>query len=513
MKLDREKWIGGLIILFFLLLITFPFIVASNASTEDRVFGGLLINPVDGNSYLAKMRQGYAGNWLFTLPYTAEPGWPAAMNIYYLLLGHMARWLDLPLIFTFHAARVIGAFALAIALFAFFRRVLDHPWQRLLALVIALVGSGLGWLAASFGYFTGDFWVSEAFPFLASFVNPHFPLGMALQMSLLIPLQAGERFDLRKQVLILVASAILSVVYPFGLVVALTVLGIWAIWTIWHHLNWPRELRRVVCVGVGGLPYILYSFVVVNNHPVLTIWNEQNVNSSPNLLNLIVSFSPPIIFAGWAILLALRTKDDDLKFLMLWLLSGVIILYIPVNIQRRLSTALYIPVVTLAVFAISQLKLRAQRRSVLAIALLFFAFPTTALILFGAISAARAQNLDLFLHRDEVAAFDWLGANTPPNSLIMASPKTGNLIPVYSEGRVLYGHPFETANADEREALVTLFYSGEFSLPRARETLSAEDVDYIFYGPREHEIGPLPELTGWQIVYEQGDVQIWAPGE
>jgi hypothetical protein len=95
----------------------------------------------------------------------------------------------------------------------------------------------------------------------------------------------------------------------------------------------------------------------------------------------------------------------------------------------------------------------------------------------------------------------------------MASPKTGNLIPVYSEGRVLYGHPFETANADEREALVTLFYSGEFSLPRARETLSAEDVDYIFYGPREHEIGPLPELTGWQIVYEQGDVQIWAPGE
>ncbi len=55
------------------LLASVPYLLAYLVPPE-HVFSGFLFNPVDGNSYFAKMRQGLRGGWLFTLPYTAEPG-------------------------------------------------------------------------------------------------------------------------------------------------------------------------------------------------------------------------------------------------------------------------------------------------------------------------------------------------------------------------------------------------------------------------------------------------------
>src|SRR5688572_29889563 len=96
----------------FLLLQALPFVSAQASSDSAHEFGGFLLNPTDGFSYLAKMRQGYDGAWSFTLPYTAEPGQGAAINMYYLLLGHVARGLGWSLVLTFHAARLLGATAL-----------------------------------------------------------------------------------------------------------------------------------------------------------------------------------------------------------------------------------------------------------------------------------------------------------------------------------------------------------------------------------------------------------------
>lgn len=508
-----ETWVAGLILIVFLALTTLPYVVAGNASDQAYVFSGFLINPIDGNSYLAKMRQGHEGNWLFVLPYTQEPGSPAAINMYYLLLGHIARWTGFSLVFVFHAARVIGALGLAIVLLGFFRRVFEPAWMRLLALALALFGSGLGWLAIAFGLFTSDFWVAEAFPFLASFVNPHFPLGMAIQVWLLYPLADKRPLTWMHRAALVLTSAVLSIVYPFGLSVALVVLAAWCLWSYWRRSNWQNEVWRVACIVAGGGPYILYSLWIVNTHPVLLIWNAQNITPSPGLLNLLLSLSPAILLGAWAAYHVVRTPDSRFQFFVLWLFLGILILYLPVNIQRRLSSALYVCVVTLAVFAIGQLRLRTGLRNVVTISLVLLAIPTTALLLLGSLNAIRNRDADIFLYRDEALAYAWLDANASRDSLVIASPKTGNSIPAYTDARVVYGHPFETANAVEREAVVTGFFAGELSSARALEMLDSEKADYLFYGPREREIGPLPELAGWHVVFEQGGVQIWSPGE
>ena len=61
-------------ILVFITVITLPYLCAVTLSNEELIFGGFLLNPLDGNSYLAKMRQGYEGEWKFTLPYSSNPG-------------------------------------------------------------------------------------------------------------------------------------------------------------------------------------------------------------------------------------------------------------------------------------------------------------------------------------------------------------------------------------------------------------------------------------------------------
>ena len=89
-----------------------PYLYAYLVTPDDMQFTGLLSNPVDGNSYLAKMRQGAQGSWLFHLPYTSEDHDGAFIFTYYLLLGRLSAPLGLPLILTYHLARIVNSLIL-----------------------------------------------------------------------------------------------------------------------------------------------------------------------------------------------------------------------------------------------------------------------------------------------------------------------------------------------------------------------------------------------------------------
>jgi hypothetical protein len=86
-------------------------------------FTGFLFNPYDAASYLAKIRQGYDGRILYTLAFTENPGPGALFFPYYLILGHLARLLQLPLIAIWHAARILGGAFFLTAAWEFFGRI------------------------------------------------------------------------------------------------------------------------------------------------------------------------------------------------------------------------------------------------------------------------------------------------------------------------------------------------------------------------------------------------------
>jgi uncharacterized membrane protein len=71
----------------------------------------------------------------------------------------------------------------------------------------------------------------------------------------------------------------------------------------------------------------------------------------------------------------------------------------------------------------------------------------------------------------------------------------GLYIPAYTGRRVIYGHPFETVNAEQMEARVIKYFEGSND---KEELAGLLDVNYVFYGPRERKIGSMaigPELN------------------
>ena len=530
-----------IIIIMLLFAVSFPYIFAAHSGGSGQVFGGFLLNPLDGNSYLAKMYEGWRGEWLFSLPYTAERGNGSFLFIYYLALGHAARWFGLPLILTFHLARLLAAALLLLALYRFYQAVLPESRQVKLAFALGAMGSGLGWLALPFGAFTPDFWVAEAYPFLSAYANPHFPLSLALILWLLTPHREPGQKPGKELILTLIASLLLAVISPFGVVIVVTCLGGVLVWEIlssfsrWLSLDsnmnheGTKERRitkfylnsfrsssfvlRLPFILLGGGPLLLYDLWVSRVDPFLTVWNAQNVTTSPPLWDLIVSLSPALFLtlpAAWTVLKRYPTHG---RLLLAWLALGLVLLYLPFGLQRRFMMGLYIPLAGLAAMGIDRLVHdRAagaihRRRYLFVVFLLFMlAVPTNLVVLLAARHGAQTHDPNLYLSSGEEQAFRWIERNTPGEALILASPQTGLFIPAHTGRRVLYGHPFETANAGAEKEFVTNFYLNGDIPDAAREE---RGVDYIFYGPREQEINAADFLTGLPAVYDHEGVKIY----
>ena len=108
-------------------------------------FAGILVNPLDGHSYLAKMRQGYQGHWRFHLTYTPEPHEGAFIFTFYLALGRLAALTRLTLILVFHLARLAAGFFLLQTAIQFIAEMTPKAKEQRLAFGLMISASGLGW--------------------------------------------------------------------------------------------------------------------------------------------------------------------------------------------------------------------------------------------------------------------------------------------------------------------------------------------------------------------------------
>jgi hypothetical protein len=165
---------------------------------------------------------------------------------------------------------------------------------------------------------------------------------------------------------------------------------------------------------------------------------------------------------------------------------------------------LYVPVTGLAGIGLDGLSARfsegvGRRVAVLALVL---ALPTTFLVLVIGFFGMLTHDPALYLTRSEDQALIWLANNSPADALVLAAPETGLLIPAHTGRRVLYGHPYETVDAEKEKAQVVDFFQGNLSSPSA--LLDQRGVDFIFYGPRERRLGALPEEIGIRQVYSSG---------
>jgi hypothetical protein len=511
--------------IFIVGLTCLPYLYAYLVAPDDMQFTGLLSNPMDGNSYLAKMRQGAQGKWLFHLSYTSEDHDGAFIFTYYLLLGRLSALLGLPLILTYHLARVVNSLVLLFITYYFGSLFdLDKSTRRTAFLFIGL-SSGLGWLAVLFNVFAPDLWVPEAISFYSIFANPHFPLAVALMLLafafVIVPLQAESEDSQqeawpsvrRHSILAGLSSLLLGVVQPFCVVTVYSVLGGYFVLRLLkeRRLPWPEILKGMVA-GVVTAPIITYDYYVYTFNPVLYAWSEQNVTLSPPTWVYAIAYGFVLVLAVGGTVLAIRRRSKADLFLLAWVLVNCLLLYAPFSLQRRLVTGLHIPLCILAAMALSRYVLprfSLARKTMILGALIVLIMPSNLFVLMASMAGAAQQDPRLYLYQDEMEAMAWLEENTQPTDIVLASPEMGLFIPAWAGNRVLYGHPFETIKAEEKKALVEEFFREGIGSRAGREIVWLYHPVYVFYGPRERELGePTSEYGTLTIVYQNESVTI-----
>ena len=502
------------IFLFILLVILqlAPYLAAQFQWGPDWVFGGFLLNPIDGNTYLSKMQEGWAGSWRFSLLYSPEIGKGAAIFLFYLFLGHVGRLLGLPLIIVFHAARLAGI----VALFGSVRRLCQVVFQgdeRLIdfGLWLALLGSGMGWLVAlSGGAMTGDFWVSEAYPFLSMFANPHFPLGLAIMLQLIVlGLSPCTRWT---GPFAAVLGLLLSVIQPFGVVI---LAGVLAGRVIWHWLMRRRvePFFMVWALSLGGV-YLLYQFWVVRSDSLLAQWDVQNLTPALPWWDLALCLLPALIFSLAGAWVYWKRPDGSVFLLIFWLAFSLILVNSPLNLQRRFMTGMYVPVVLLAVLGAGWIAARFRRvgRWVMPV-ILGLSLLTNILILISSFFAPRIlvngrPDPQIFLSRAEVAAMGWLKSHASVDAVVLASSDMGLYIPAWTGRRVVYGHPYESIHAIERKNEVTEYFAAKMSSGQAEQMFHTYGIDFVFVEKTQVH-GDLSGISAKNLVFEQDGVEIY----
>ncbi len=355
------------------LLTLIPYALAYAYSGGYR-FTGFLFNPYDAASYLAKMRQGFDGQILYTLAFTEDPGPGALLFSYYLLLGNFARLLRLPLIAMWHTARILGGAFFLTAAWEFFGRIGLSPQSRRIAWIIVILGSGFGFLAVLFGTFTADLWVAEYIPFLGLLTSAHFPLaaGLILLLAIRIALPASRPHALSLATAFFLGM-LLAAIQPFGFLPIGLALAVWMLWTRFAQGRFPEgAVQHLAAAGFGFLPWVAYDFWVTQTLPKFGMWFSQNQTPTPPVWDIALAMGLPGLIAAVSFIRWLldrtpaRRKIEAIPSGMLlsalWLACNLILLYAPFPLQRRLLLGMWIPLAALAAPKLESLLFRPALR-------------------------------------------------------------------------------------------------------------------------------------------------------
>ncbi len=510
------------------LVTTLPFLYAFERQGADMRFTGSLLAVEDGNSYIAKMRAGAEGEWLFRSPFTAVPqaGMPAFL--FYILLGKLAQGpgMHVQLVALLHAARVLAIFLVVWATYRFAARFLAEERWRRWATIVSVAGGGLGWLVIAAGRteLLGtqplELYSPETFGFLALLTFPHLLLARALLLlGLDAYLEAGRESHAASRASVWLALLVLT--QPLSLAAAVAAIGMHQLLGIARRVTrregrpveWGRVRPALVALALPAALAAGYT-LILRTDPFVRSWASQNILISPHPIHYALAYGillPAAMPAAWR---ALADPLPDRLLLAGWAAVLPLLAYAPTVIQRRLPEGGWVALAILAALGLSQLGVAPQRSWRLALGVAGASLISSALLLAGSFLAATSGASPAYRSAGEVAAFEWLDAQPGDPSVVLTAYATGNALPAWANARVVIGHGPESAGLATLRPRVEAFFRGSGAGAGAAGLLSEYGVDYVFTGPAERALGfdesRVPETL--VPVYTQGGYTIYGVG-
>ena len=538
MRISRAEWAwAGVASVFVLLLSSVPVIAGYIGQTSEQVFGGAVYDRMDYNVRLAGIQTGLRGVWESQLLHTPERVPPSYVIVFYVAIGQIGRFLPLSPPVLYEASRwVCGLWAL-LTMYVFAARFLNSVALRRAAYLVCALGSGIGWILLLVGWQPAprispvDFWLIDLYGFFSILVFPHFSAVMALAwttaLAFLIFWGTGR---VRWLGLAIIASAMAQTIQPFAPLIADTALGGYALWNwVRHRKIAKRELWSLAIFSATQAPLLFYSASIFYSDPVWKGFSRQNFTPSPPPLYYLLGLGLPGLLAMIGVWRTARRTSSEARLLVTWVVGVAILIYLPMQFQRRFTEAVIGPVAVLAATGIGSGLLPALRRwgefkgllarvgypyrrarGVIMMLALAVTMPSSLYLAFGGGLIAITRSPDLFESADVVAAVDWLGANSDWQATVLSSERVGNFIPARIGHRVFCCHWAETMYYAQKRQQIVAFFS-TMSDEERLSLLNEYGVRYVFVGPDERKLGGFePDSVSYlRQEYREGDMAIY----
>lgn len=537
MRITRTEWRWVLVVSFgVLLLSTIPYLAGYVSQTPDLRFGGAVFDRMDYDVHLATIQIGLHGEWLYSDLHTSETVPPAFVRSFYIFLGQLGRIIKLSAPTLFEIARWMCGLWMLLTMYAMSAKFLWSISLRRIAFLFCALGSGVGWLMLLIqwqpqsGVSPIDFWLLDLYGFFSLLTFPHITTVMALSWTTVLVMltywETGKKWLLPIGILALVIAQIIQPFAPFVVDVVLTLYAAFASLIRCR----PFPLASLTLLGIPQIPIALYSAMFFFRDPIWQSFTQQNVTLSPSPIYYVLGLGIIGVLALWGAWRMLRRQFSQAHMLVIWLIVVAVLVYLPMQFQRRLAEGLIGPVSILAAMGLGygflpalkrwnglRRKL-AERRYPFSRArnlIVFLVVATTTLstmyLVFGGALLGVTRLPKLFDSGDVVQAVDWLGANSDWQATIWSAERTGMMIPARIGHRVYLGHQFETAFYDAKIINVARFYDARTSDSERSAFLRECGCRFVFFGPTERALGDFDaaQSASLQSVFQNSTVTIF----
>jgi len=501
----------------------------------DRYFSGLVSAVDDGNVYLQWIRQAAEGNWTLTNQYTTQEQSGLWFNALLLALGRTASLLNLTPAQVFHVARFIGGCLCLVSFFLLVAHLTPDRAVRWIALVLASLASGLGWLFMVLDRHHLAFaepidygrWVyqPEAITFLSLVLNPLFAFSLSLIcLTLLCALRGLETGRLTWTAGAGMLLLVLGNIHTYDILVVNLTLVLWMILgALTQRWSWKRAAGHYAIILLLSAPSPAWQWHVMDADPVYRAKAETPTLAGP-FLNYALGQGVPwllaLLGAGWA-LFSKSVERGRFVYVVVWAVVASLVIYAPVPSQRKLAEGMHFPICILAAVAVAKVLggwmarhsrdgRSARSRLILATTLVLLAsIPSNAMFYADCLEAVWTNNVGLmhvlmppiYLQPGEMRAIEVLRADGTDQDVVMCSSMIGNHVPALTRCRVVAGHWAETLHLApagggfrrlpfEAYALPAVmgFFSSRATPAEKAQILLRFRATYVLCGPIEEAI-------------------------
>lgn len=525
----RERVWLAFAVFVVLLLAAMPFVAGWLSAPPDQPFSGILVEREDGFSYLANMRLGAGGDWLFQDVYAVRPHPKTPLYSVFMLLGHLvspvgdARVPMANLSIMYTASRIVFGAIFLVMLYWFITLLVDDVAQRRLAWALIAMGGGLGWLmmlitgqALPLGAPPLDLYLGEASTVIPLLAYPHTLLGRAALLAGVVCLiRADERSDWRWAAAAGGLWLLAALAVPFHILVAGGLVGGWIVvrWLMTRQFS-VRLVLMGLAAGIPGVILNVVTLAFIGTDPTYAAWTAQNQLPLPHVLHLLSAFGVQTALAIPAAIFLWREKAPRADLLIGWAVAAPFLMLIPLPFQLRFIEGFTIPVGILAVIGVWRIAAGRARLPAL-IGLFVLVLPTSLLLIAGGTASA----LGGFgrISSGQSTALEWLRTHAEPGSVVLSSDEFGVVAPAAAPLRAVLGHGFETPDFDATKASVASLYSGRLTGDAARAWVSSRHVRYVIFGPDEAALAgsanmQLVDVLALREVFADDSYSIYETG-